>query len=387
MANALNAKNIPFTEPGAGLALGGITPRNLYAKYDKLRGVRDQEDGGSKQLWDNLSRWTSTPQGANLNPQQAQLFNEYIKTGVKPTGLNDATASAAMDWGMREAGRFQQHKPISLLEKIAGPVLTIAASAIPVIGPYAGAAVGGYMGSRNGGGILGAGLGALGGYMGGTSIANAGGVSGIVNSARNGVNSLLGNSGGFSNPSALGLTGSNLGLNFASAPGSFAAAPVAGYGASGLGMTGANLGLNFTSGALRGGPMAGYGGRALGGDPSSLYTPESLGPPKPSIGDRIVDAIGNLPGLPVPQGGGSGGGGPAIGGPTQAPDITIPLPTSPPPGTAPPGTFDAPLMGGGRGPGNSLAMSGMGAGLMPDRGMGRVPGYQLRPFGNYLMRA
>lgn len=386
MANALNAKNIPFTEPGAGLALGGVTSRNLYAKYDKLRGVRDEKAGGSKQLWDNLSRWTSTKQGTNLDPQQAQLFNEYIKTGVKPAGLTDQTASAAMDWGLREAGRFQQHKPISLLEKIAGPVLTIAASAIPVIGPYAGAAVGGYMGSRNGGGILGAGLGAIGGYMGGNAIANAGGVSGIASNIKNGVGNLLGSGGGFSNPSALGLSGSNLGLNFASAPGGFAAAPVAGYGASGLGLSGANLGLNFASGAIRGLPVAGYGNSAIGGNPNSLYTPQSMGPPKPSGLDRVLDAVGGIPGFPMPGGQQGGGGSPAIGGSTQAPPpATLQLP---PPGAAPPPTdsFDAPLMGGGRAPANNLAISGMGAGLLPDRGMGRVPGYQLRPFANYLMR-
>lgn len=97
--------------------------------------------------------------------------------------------------------------------------------------------------------MLGGLLGAAGGYLTGNSIANAGGISGIYNSAKNGIANFL-SPGGFSNPSALGLTGSNLGLNFASAPGAFTAAPVAGYGASGLGMTGANLALNFASGAI-----------------------------------------------------------------------------------------------------------------------------------------
>ena len=288
----LNSKNVDFTAPGMGLALGGVTDRNLYAKYDKLRGVKDEKAGGSKQLWDNLSRWTSTPQGKNLDPKQAQLFNQYISTGKKPAGLSDATAMAAMDWGLREAGRFQQHKPISLLEKIAGPVLTIAASAIPVIGPYAGAAVGAYMGQRNGGGALGGLLGAAGGYMGGTSIANAGGLSGIYNSAKNGLGSLLNTGGGFSNPSALGLSGSNLGLNFASAPGGFAAAPVAGYGASGLGLTGANLGTGLVN-SLGGAPVSGYGNSQLGGDPASLYQPKSLAGPTPSGSplDRGVRAV------------------------------------------------------------------------------------------------
>jgi len=384
MANALNAKNIPFSQSGAGLELMGVNDRNVWAKYDRLRGVRDEKAGGSRQLWKNLERWTSTPQGANLDPQQASLFNQYIQTGTRPEGLTDRTALAAMDWGGREAGRFQQHKPVSLLEKIGGPLLTIAASAIPVIGPYAGAAVGGYMGQRNGGGVLGGVLGAAGGYMGGNAIANAGGVSNIASNVRNSVGNMLGG-GGFSNPSALGLSGSNLGLNFASAPGGFAAAPVAGYGASGLGMTGANLGLNFASGAIRGLPVGGYGNSAIGGDAASLYTPQSMGPPKPSIGDRILDVAGNLPGLPGAQPGGGGGGGasgPAISGPTETPPMALPPPGAPPPTNS----FDVSLMGAGKAPANALAMSGMGAGLLPDRGMGRVPGYQLRSFGNFLMR-
>lgn len=384
MANALNAKNLPFTEPGAGLELGGVTARNLYAKYDKLRGVRDEKAGGSRQLWENLSRYTTTKNAANLNPDQSRLFNDYIKTGVKPAGLKDETAATAMDWGLREAGRFQQHKPISLLEKIAGPILTIAASAIPVIGPYAGAAVGGYMGSRNGGGLLGAGLGALGGYMGGNAIQNAGGVSGIYNSAKNGLSNVFGN-GGFSNPGALGLSGENLGLNFASSPGGFGAVAPAGYGASALGLEGANLGLSGLANALPGTAIRGYGPSAIGGDPSKLYQPNSMGPPKPSGLDRALDLLGNLPGLPLPSGENSGGGA-AIGGPTQTPPPSITLP--PPSGTPPadPGTFEAALQGGGRAPSNNLAASGMGAGLLPDRGMGRVPGYQLRPFANYMMR-
>ena len=306
--DSLNAKNVDFTQPGAGLLLGGVTERNLYAKYDKLRGVRDEKAGGSKQLWDNLSRWTTTKQGAKLDPTQAKLFNQYIKTGKKPDGLSDATTMAAMDWGLREAGRFQQHKPVSLLSQIASPLLTIAAGAI---NPALGAAVGGYMGSRNGGSLLNIGLSALGGYMGGNAIANAGGVSGIASNIKNGVGNLLGG-GGFSNPSALGLSGSNLGLNFASAPGGFAAAPVAGYGASGLGLTGANLGVGLTN-SLGGATVGGYGGGALGGDPTDLYQPQALaGPSKPgmSTAEKVIRGaktglkIGSL--LDAPQSAGQG---------------------------------------------------------------------------------
>jgi hypothetical protein len=160
----------------------------------------------------------------------------------------------------------------------------------------------------------------------------------------------------------------------------------AGFGQNALGISGQNLGLNVASGAIRGLPVGGYGNSAIGGDAASLYTPQSMGPPKPSIGDRILDVVGNLPGLPTggggPSGGGGGGSGPAISGPTETPPMALPPPGAPPPTNS----FDVSLMGAGKAPANALAMSGMGAGLLPDRGMGRVPGYQLRPFANYMMR-
>ena len=292
----LNAKNVAFDQPGAGLVLGGVNASNLYAKYDKLRAVKDQKEGGSKQLWDNLSRFTTTANAKNLDPAQAKLYNQYIKTGKVPTGLKDTTVSAAMDWGLREAGRFQQHKPVSLLSQIAGPLLTIAAGAI---NPALGAAVGGYMGSRNGGGPLSIISGIAGGYLGGNAIANAGGVSGIYDSVKNGVSNFL-SPGGFSNPSALGLSGENLGLNFAS--GAIPAAPVAGYGiggatAGGLGLTGANLGVGLTN-SLGGTPIAGYGNSAVGGSldtpglinaPTAGSTPQSVGSkPLPSKIDEGI---------------------------------------------------------------------------------------------------
>lgn len=279
--DTLNAKNLPFDQSGAGLAIGGVTAGNLYAKYAKLAAA---DDKNSEKIVKNLSRYTTIKNAQNLGPKQAQLFNQFMKTGKKPEGLSDATAMTALDWALREEGRFQQHKPVSLLEKIAGPLLTIGASMIPVIGPYAGAAVGGYMGSRNGGSLLDIALGATGGYLGGRSIANAGGVTGVANNIKNGVGNLF-NSGGFSNPGALGVSGANLGLDFAS--GGFQAAPVAGYGASGLGLTGGSVTSALGGLGTLGAPSAAqYGDQAIGGDPSSLYNPASL---SPSAGTSAVD--------------------------------------------------------------------------------------------------
>jgi len=407
MANALNAKNVPFSQSGAGLELMGVNDRNVWAKYDKLRGVRDQKEGGSRQLWNNLSRWTSTPQGKNLDPNQASLFNQYINTGTRPDGLTDKTALAAMDWGGREAGRFQQHKPVNFFTEYLMDPLIQAGLTIATGNPYLAMAYGGIKGGVEDGGF-GAIKGIASGYTAGNAGAGlwnagkaAGGVSGFfanpgqwastlgsnaVTGVKNSVGNLLGNGGGgCTNTGALGINGLP-GANFASMPGAFPSTlNAAGFGNNALGISGQNLGLNFASGAIKGLDVAGYGNSAIGGDAASLYTPQSMGPPKPSIGDRILDVVGNLPGLPTGGGGPSGGGGgsgPAISGPTETPPMALPPPGAPPPTNS----FDVSLMGAGKAPANALAMSGMGAGLLPDRRMGRVPGYQLRPFANYMMR-
>lgn len=385
--NTYNAKNLPLGRPDIAAQNYGVDRDNVFEKFGKIWNDRTTEDGGSKQIYDKLVQWSSPEAIVERDPRadpnglQWTLIREALNTGKLDPRINPDTLLRGMGTGLSETARFQQHKPQSLLGKIAGPLVTLGLAAIPGVGPYLAAGAGGYFGQKNGGGVLGGLLGAAGGYLGGQSIANAGGVSGIYSSAKNSLGSLFG-SGGFSNPSALGLSGSNLGLNFASAPGAFTAAPVAGYGASGLGLTGANLGLNFASlpGAFNAAPVQGYGPSAVGGDPKSLYNPESMGGPKPDKGNNFPTGAPGVT-LPPPQG---GGGGPAIGGETVIPNsLTPPPPTT----TSLPGpTFDPVLMSGGKSPQNNLALSGMGAGLMPDRGQGRVPGYQLRTFGNYLMR-
>jgi hypothetical protein len=311
---ALNAKNLAFDQPGAGLQLTGTDERNISAKLNKLYAHRDEKAGGSAELWAAMQKNNAKTLARTPDSQAAKEFQSYLKTGKLPANspgfLN--LAAQQLDYGVRENSRAQQHKPVSLLEKIASPLLTIAASAI---NPLAGAAVGGFMGSRHGGGILGAGLGALGGYFGGKSIADAGGVSGIYNSAKNGISNLLPGSGGFSNPAGLGLTGANLGLPGLSNAG--AAVPVSGYGASALGLTGGNLALPGLVNALPATPVSGYGPSAVGGDPASLYKPESLQPQKPaqSTNDKVLR--GAQTGLKIAG---------ALSAPTPEPSLMAPGP-------------------------------------------------------------
>ncbi len=143
--DGLNALNTPFDVPGAGLVQAGVTDKNLHAKFDKLRDHRAEKEGGSAQLWKDLSRWTTTKNAAGLGPSQARLFNKYLATGEKPAGLSDATVKAALDWGIREQDRFQNHKENFFdtgLGQLLHSVGTIAAGFIPVVGPFVAAGLG-----------------------------------------------------------------------------------------------------------------------------------------------------------------------------------------------------------------------------------------------------
>ncbi len=296
-----NAKTLPLgQDPLVAAANYDVTTNNAVSKFQKIYADRRTVDGGSKAIYDKLVQWSSPEaikaRGGNPNDTQWSLLRKAVTTGKVDPNLKPELLQRGLGLGLTETARAQQHKPQSFLSKFGGSLLTAGLAFIPVVGPYAAAAAGGYFGSKNG--PLGAILGAAGGYLGGKSILNAGGASGIYNSAREGLGSLL-SSGGFSNPAALGINGGNLGLGLSS--GSFGAAPVAGYGASSLGLTGGNLGLNFASGALPGvaasnlgsinNVTAGVGrGLAEGGVTSdSLYTPRSAGPmPASSALDNAV---------------------------------------------------------------------------------------------------
>ena len=325
-----NAKTLPLGDPYTAASNYGVTFDNAANKFERIWADRNTEDGGSKQIFNKFKQWASPEQikarGGNPNDTQWRLINDAIRTGKVDPRVKPETLLRGLGTGLSETARFQQHKPVSLLEKIGGPLLTIAASAIPVIGPYAGAAVGGYMGQRHGGGLLGGLMGAAGGYFGGKSIMNAGGVSGIYNSAKTGLGNLFGG-GGFSNPSALGLSGGNLGLNFSSAPGAFAGAAPAGIGsAANLGLGAGNLALNFASGPMPSvaatnlnsvSHVAGEIGKSA--NPASLYEPRSSGFPTATptrspltTAGRVASMVGNMTN-PVPtvapsMGGGSFGG-------------------------------------------------------------------------------
>ncbi len=177
----MNALNTDFTQPGAGLQQAGVTLQNLNAKWNALYKDRANKKGGSKQLYENLTRWTTTPNAqkfAKSQPQQAALFNKSVQTGVLQPGLKPETLMAAMDWGVRENDRSQQHKS-NFLDSVWGKLLSklvqVGVGFIPGVGVPLATVMGGAIGAAtaaaqtrpSGMGIaLGGASGALAGYGG-----------------------------------------------------------------------------------------------------------------------------------------------------------------------------------------------------------------------------
>ena len=161
------ARSLDFKAPGAGLQNAGITERNMYPRFEKLRAHSGEKGGGNAQLWKNLDRWETTPNAANVDPVQKQLFDEYHRTGERDPRLKDTTVATALDWGVREGTRSQVHKK-SFLTSTLGKLLVgagqIGLSFVPGVGPALSAGLGGVTGAMNGGGPLGALTGAVSGY-------------------------------------------------------------------------------------------------------------------------------------------------------------------------------------------------------------------------------
>lgn len=164
-----SARSLDFKQPGAGLQNAGITERNMYPRLEKLREHSGEKGGGNAQLWKNLDRWETTPNAANVDPEQKKLFDHYHATGERSPGLKDETVAAALDWGVREGTRSQVHKKTfmqSTLGRLLG--IPITAAGFAVGGPLgAGVANGLYQGIGNHDALAGLG-GFASGYAGGS---------------------------------------------------------------------------------------------------------------------------------------------------------------------------------------------------------------------------
>jgi hypothetical protein len=191
----VNAKTIAFDQPGAGVIGYGINANNLYPKLTKLYGARMDKAGGSKGIWDAMVNNTNKSLARSKSPIALE-FQNFLNTGKMPANPSpqfQKYASESLDYGLREVGRAQQHKPVSFLSKLVDPLAEIALGFVPGIGPALAAAYGGIKGGVENG-FLGGLTGALGGY----------GAGSLGGSLGNAVSSTGGWASALSNPGAFG---------------------------------------------------------------------------------------------------------------------------------------------------------------------------------------
>lgn len=192
----VNAKNIQFDQPGAGVTGYGINAQNLYPKLTKLYGARTDKAGGSKSIWDAMVNNTNKSLARSQSPV-ALDFQKFLNTGqmpANPTPQFQKYAAESLDYGLRETGRAQQHKPVNFFTKyLLDPIIQTGLGMIPGVGVPLAMAYGGIKGGvENGfGGAL---TGALSGY-------GAGKLGSGIGSA---VSSTGGFASSFANPGAFG---------------------------------------------------------------------------------------------------------------------------------------------------------------------------------------
>ena len=112
-----NAKNLDYKSPGAALSGYGITPDNLYPKLGKLYADRATVDGGSKSIWDAMTKNTAKALARSPDSVAVQEFNTFLRTGkipANPSAQFQRMAAESLDYGLRETGRAQQNKPTSI---------------------------------------------------------------------------------------------------------------------------------------------------------------------------------------------------------------------------------------------------------------------------------
>ena len=382
------------------------------AYLGKLQGdwAKGIKTGGNEDIYKILTGLGTSSTGADqqfvkANPGLGAQFANFFATG-NPGDLNPEHAITAYDYALREQGRdFTRKKEPGLLGSLAkgliGPVLGSVA-----LGPLGfgltSAALGGAAGGALQGGVTGGAKGALLGGLSGYGIGS--GVNSLTNWAQGsgllggGFNSVPG--AGFVNPSALGGSGNLYSPAALGAPASGAA--------NALGLSGANLalpGLSNVASSLGSnwlGSTANAGGgftnpSAIGGNPSSLYNPQSLGgAPTNALGNaaKQVGSIGRAANTAGQLLGGLFGSSTLQAGsaPAGASTLSLAAPLSSGMGSSPTDRFQYALSDALTGNAGQMdggaAVGNMGAGLLAptQRDMQRNPGYQPRPFANYLMR-
>lgn len=130
-----NAKNLPFSSPGVGIANTGVTSENIfptlqnlynqYGQYEDVGFEGGNKMGGNKSNWGALKSFATGDRGEfqsaiNAPYGSVDALKTYLDTGEITKDFNPEFALQAYDYAQRETARQQQRKKGSFLQQAGG---------------------------------------------------------------------------------------------------------------------------------------------------------------------------------------------------------------------------------------------------------------------------
>ena len=143
-------KDLPYDQPGVGALNWGVTVDNAPSWVSKTRDAlaKGITTGGNETNFKRLQEWGNTPQhgATSLSPTERAQWNQFLKGGDYPTGLDPQIALHAVDWTLRDKARHDQHKTSFLQDVLGSPITGIAIGALTGgLGAFGGAALAGFV--------------------------------------------------------------------------------------------------------------------------------------------------------------------------------------------------------------------------------------------------
>lgn len=130
-----NAQTLPLGRPDLAAANYNVTLDNVREQFSRVWADRATEDGGSKQIIDKLTQWSS-PEAilgrdprADPNSGQWPLIRRALATGELDPRIRPEVLLRGMGVGLSETARHQQHKKtfwdsaLGKIIKFGGPML------------------------------------------------------------------------------------------------------------------------------------------------------------------------------------------------------------------------------------------------------------------------
>tara|TARA_R110000796_G_scaffold231000_1_gene348820 strand:- start:275 stop:2077 length:1803 start_codon:yes stop_codon:yes gene_type:complete len=131
--NQFNAKTLPYSVSGAGVANAGVRESNVFGTLNNLWSEWGQYEssgfeggnkmGGNKSIWEAMKTWNTGDRPESVNSigsdygSQAALAT-YLETGEITEDFNPTYALEAYDYGVRETARQQQTKTVGLFTSL-----------------------------------------------------------------------------------------------------------------------------------------------------------------------------------------------------------------------------------------------------------------------------